>query len=130
MAITEEQRQWAFDLINPSANYEGLYPDVVEQVIDYAETPKKIIVVAIDEGNPPVVPLKQLAFWLKCSDDENQDLIGFEFKLLNPDEVENGASRPAQFAAHLPADYMADLIDEDNWISFDDEDCEDCHDAI
>lgn len=130
MAITEEQRQWSFDLINPSANYEGIYPDVVEQIIDYAESPKKIIVVAIDEGNPPVVPLKQLAFWLKYSDDENQDLIGFEFKLLNPDEVDSGASRPAQFAAHLPADYMADLLDEDNWISFDDEDCEGCHDAI
>lgn len=123
MPVTKEQQDWAFNLINDP----DIYPDVVEKIIDYYEEPKKIVVIAIDEGNPPIVPLKQLAFWFKYSDDENQELTGYEIKLLNADEVEQGSSRPQQFAAHLPVDYMAELLDEDNWISFDDGDCEDCN---
>lgn len=126
MPATKEQQQWAFALINPRPNYEGIYPDVIEQVIDYYEEPKKIVVVAIDEGNPPVVPLKQLAFWFKYSDDDNQELTGYEIKLLNADEVGGNQSRPQQFAAHLPVDYLAELLDEDNWVDFEDGTCDTC----
>jgi hypothetical protein len=120
--MDEETRQWAFNVINDPE----VYPDQVEQIIDYYEEPKKIIVVAIDDGNPPIVPLKQLAFWFKYSDDENQDLIGIEFKLLNPEEVEGGQSRPKQFAAHVPVNYMAELLDESTWAAIEAGECENC----
>lgn len=118
MPATKEQSGWAFQLINPD-----IYPDIIEQVIDYKEKGSTIYVIAIDEGNPPIVPLKQLIFKFTYADETHQDLTAYEFQLLNPEEVEGGASRPAKFAAHLPIDIWEDITTEEFWAG---EACEDC----
>jgi hypothetical protein len=119
MAINAEQKNWALNLINPD-----IYPDIVEQVIDYKEDGPNIYVIAIDTGNPPIVPLKQLIFKFTYADDSYEDLTSYEFKLLNPDEVANGATRPAAFSAHLPIDAWDNITSDLFWE--DGDDCEDC----
>lgn len=109
--LTPELKKWAFDL----CNHPDIYQDGVEQIVEVAYGPKLTVVIAIDEGNPPIVPLKQLAFRFKTSDEEREELIGFEIRLLNPDEVEGGDSRPAQFAALVPTNLWDLLASEEFW---------------
>lgn len=119
LELNQDLLDWAFRLCNEPS----IYRDGVEQILEVAVGDRVIIILAVDEGNPPVIPLKQLAFKFKTSDEDRQDLIGFEIKLLNPDEVESGQSRPAQFSAMVPTTLWEDLESDLFWES---EDCEDC----
>lgn len=122
MALSQTDIDWAMTFTNDPE----VYRDGVESIADIRYEPKSIIIIAIDEGNPPVIPLKQIAFKLDYADEEYQEPLGYALKLLNADEVDSGQSRPKQFSAHLPIDVYDDLLDPDDWIA-DDEDCEgDC----
>lgn len=105
MAITQGQRDWATNLVNDPE----VYSDLVEQIVDIKYKDSDVFVIAIDQGNPPVIPLKQIAFRFTYADDTYQELLSYEFKLLNADEVDAGDSRPAQFAAHMPLDIWTEI---------------------
>jgi hypothetical protein len=111
MPLTQTQIDWAFNFCNKPE----VYPDLVEQILDVRYEAEIVYIIAIDEGNPPIVPLKQLAFKLVYASEESDDLLSYSFKLLNPDEVEANDSRPQQFAAHLPIDYWNEILDADLW---------------
>lgn len=111
MPLTQTQIDWAFGFCN---NPE-VYPDLVEQILDVRYEAEIVYIIAIDEGNPPIVPLKQLAFKLEYSDNTYDDLLSYSFKLLNPDEVDAGDTRPQQFAAHFAIDYWDEILNADLW---------------
>lgn len=117
--LDQETIDWLFNLINDPE----VYPDQVEQIVEMKYVGNIMYVIAIDEGNPPIVPLKQLAFKFEYKDEAREELGPYEFMLLNPEEVEQGASRPQQFAAHLPARYWERIQSEEFWEAGD---CAEC----
>lgn len=118
--ITEEQREWAFGVINPGEGYNGIYPDVVEEILSYQELDQAIVVIAIDQGNPPVVPTKKLAFRFEYADEDYQELTKHLIKLLNAEEVESGGT--ANFTAPTEIDWR-NIVDDLDWWA------DDCGDA-
>jgi hypothetical protein len=109
--LTPELIEWAMRLCNDRT----VYPDKVEQIVDIGYAPRVAVVIAIDEGNPPIVPLKQVAFKFIYKDDSETALESFEIRLLNPEEVDGGESRPSQFAQFLPSSLWDDLQDPNFW---------------